>query len=94
MSRTECALISGRGLRWKQVIMALFTVYLDDSGTAPDQQVAMASALLVPGSRITALDDEWNALKKKEEFSDFHMSECLYSNKTPITIPFLLAGMM
>lgn len=49
--------------------MAFFSMYLDDSGTTPDQKVAVASALIVPAAQIRRLENEWNNLKKKEEFS-------------------------
>jgi len=52
----------------------LVTAYIDDSGTAPDQVVAAATALVLPTDSIPALESEWDALKKKEGFSDFHMS--------------------
>lgn len=51
-----------------------FTVYLDDSGTSPSQPVACATALIIPASRILIMEREWDRLKKKEGFSDFHAS--------------------
>jgi len=59
----------------------MFTVHIDDSGTAPDQQIAIATALIVPAARIVALDREWKALTEKEGFPGFHMSECVARNK-------------
>jgi hypothetical protein len=52
-----------------------FTIFLDDSGTSPSQHVAIASAVVIPTSRLLLLEREWNALKSKEGFSCFHMSE-------------------
>src|ERR1700730_15135509 len=52
----------------------MFTVYIDDSGSDPHQPVANATALIVPGRRILALQREWDALKEKEGFTDFHTS--------------------
>lgn len=60
----------------------MFTVYIDDSGTAPDQQVAIATALVIPAARIVALDREWENLTVKESFDNFHMSECVALNKS------------
>ncbi len=57
------------GRRWREVQLAFFSMYLDDSGTTPDQKVAVASALIVPAAQIRRLENEWNNLKKKEEFS-------------------------
>jgi Protein of unknown function (DUF3800) len=53
----------------------MFTVYIDDSGTDPKQQVAIASALIVPAKKIPALDKEWAKLLKNEGFSSLHCSE-------------------
>jgi hypothetical protein len=58
----------------------MFTVYIDDSGTDPNQQVAIATAMIVPAARVAALDREWNILTTKEQFPDFHMSACLAHN--------------
>lgn len=60
--------------------MAAFNVYIDDSGTAPNQKVAIASCIVIPAIKIPALDREWEALKDKENFSDFHTSECIANN--------------
>jgi hypothetical protein len=59
----------------------MFRVYIDDSGTDPNQQVAIASVLIVPAPRITALDKEWKTLTDKEGFTSFHMSECVARNE-------------
>jgi hypothetical protein len=75
--RTHHMLVSCWGKRWKEVqlvMSALFTNYIDDSGTAPDQRVAIAAGLIVPAARIIALEREWDALKAKEGFTDFHAS--------------------
>ena len=61
--------------------MCLFTAYVDDAGTDPNQQVAIATALLIPAGRLIALKREWDNLKEKENFSDFHMAE--FSTPTP-----------
>ena len=52
----------------------MFTAYIDDSGTDPNQKVAIASALVVPAKCMIALDNEWEKLKRREHFSCFHMS--------------------
>jgi hypothetical protein len=80
-SRTKHLLLSAYGSRWRKVHLAMFTVHIDDSGTDPNQPVAIATALIVPAARIVSLDREWKALTEKEGFPDFHMSECVASNK-------------
>lgn len=79
-SRTVQLLLD-RGARWKDVFLAMFRVYIDDSGTDPKQQVAIASVLIMPASRITALDREWTSFTEKEGFGDFHMSVCVARNE-------------
>jgi hypothetical protein len=75
MSRTEHMMLSLWGARWKEAILVSFTIFLDDSGTSPSQHVAIASALIIPASRLIALEKEWDAFRVKEQFSCFHMSE-------------------
>jgi Protein of unknown function (DUF3800) len=58
----------------------MFTVYVDDSGTDLHQPVAIASALIIPASRIIALEKEWDKLKTREKFSDWHTSEFVAKN--------------
>lgn len=43
-SRTKHLLLSARGARWKEVYVVGFTAFIDDSGTAPSQRVASATA--------------------------------------------------
>ena len=72
--------ISAYGNKWKEVNLAMFTVYIDDSGTDPKQAVAIASAVIIPAKRIVALDSEWASLAAKEGFTDFHTSVCIAKN--------------
>lgn len=58
----------------------MFTVYIDDSGTAPRQQVAVASAFIVPALQIVRLEREWNGFSKKEGFSALHTSAMVARN--------------
>jgi hypothetical protein len=76
-------LVSCYGKNWKRVnlVMCRFTAYLDDAGTDPNQKIAIATALVIPAARLIALENEWDRLKEKEGFSDFHMSE--FSSPTP-----------
>jgi len=74
-------LLLSRGPRWRKVFLAVFRIHIDDSGTDPKQQVAIATALIVPATRVTALDGEWQRFTEKEGFSDFHMSECVARNE-------------
>ncbi len=58
----------------------MFNIYLDDSGTSPSQRIAICSALVIPAKRLKALENEWENLKAKEGFTEFHSSECLARN--------------
>ncbi|MBZ5570642.1 MAG: DUF3800 domain-containing protein [Acidobacteriia bacterium] len=58
-----------------------FTVYFDDSGSDPQQLVANATGLIIPAQRIIPMEREWESLKKKEGFSDFHTSEFVARNR-------------
>jgi hypothetical protein len=77
--RTHHFLVSVWGRRWKDVYLA-FTAFIDDSGTDPQQAVANATLIIVPAARIPALEREWNLLKQKEGFSEWHTSEFVARN--------------
>lgn len=81
-SVVEHMLVSAWGSKWKDVFLGVFTVYIDDSGTAPSQQVAMASGLIFPAKRILAMESEWATFCKKEGIGakGFHTSECVAHN--------------
>jgi Protein of unknown function (DUF3800) len=81
-SSTLHYLLSILGSRWKDVHLAVFTVYIDDSGTDPRQHVAIASGLIIPSMRIPSLDREWDAFLKKVGIGKkgFHTSECVARN--------------
>lgn len=58
----------------------MFTAYIDDSGTAPEQKVANATALVVPASKIIRFQSEWDTFIEKWGILDFHTSECAVAN--------------
>jgi len=80
-SATKHLLLSARGRKWKKAFLVMFTVFIDDSGTAPDQHVAIASALIVPSNRIESLDRQWARFTSREGIPDFHSSECVAAQK-------------
>lgn len=59
------------------MFLAMFTVYIDDSGTAPEQQVAIASGLIFPAKRMAAMEREWRSFLQKQGIEQFHTSECV-----------------
>jgi hypothetical protein len=64
----------------KDIPLAMFTVYIDDSGTDPNQLVAIASGLILPAIKLAALEKEWETFKDKESITDFRTSECVCCN--------------
>src|ERR1700730_2017872 len=58
----------------------MFSLYIDDSGTSPSKPIAIATALIIPAQQIIRLENEWNALRKKYGFTEFHTSEFVARN--------------
>jgi hypothetical protein len=53
-----------------------FIAYLDDSGTALEHPVAIASTLIIPANAIERLDEHWKRFIKANDFPDFHAAAC------------------
>jgi hypothetical protein len=77
MSPAVHQIISARGSKWKETLLAMFTVFIDDSGTDPHHPAAIAAALVVPASQIDALDNVWKGFLRSEFISEFHTAECV-----------------
>jgi hypothetical protein len=75
-------LLSAYGSQWKKRIIAMFTLYIDDSGTAHEQPIAIAAGVLIPAIRLERFEREWNRFLEKEGIAayGFHSSECFYRN--------------
>jgi hypothetical protein len=58
------------------------TLYIDDSGTARDQPIAIAAGVIIPAIRLQLFEREWNRFLEKEGIANdgFHTSECFYKN--------------
>lgn len=78
--RTHHMLVSVYGKRWREVILSMMTVYVDDSGTDPNQAVAIATGMIVPAVEIIRLENAWDELKQEEGFTDFHTSVFVAKN--------------
>lgn len=76
IGRTHLGLVGALGARWNKVNLVMCIVYIDDSGSRPNHKIAIATALIIPGSKIPALDLEWEELKNTRGFSCFHASPC------------------
>ena len=81
LSPTKHLILSACGSRWKESLLAMFTVYIDDGGTDPKQSIAIASALILPADRIELLDHVWSELLHDELIHEFHTSECIAGQK-------------
>ena len=51
LSPAKHFLLSAYGTKWKKANLVMFTVYVDDSGTADDQKTVVAAALIVPARK-------------------------------------------
>jgi len=79
-SHAKHFLLSVGGARWKEMNLVMFTVFIDDSGTDPNQDVAIAAALVIPSARLVALEREWNKIRAGLHFDFFHSSACAFKN--------------
>lgn len=65
---------------YESAYVAALTIYLDDSGTAPDQPMAVVSGLISPYPQWKKFIREWNKARKELGFDVFHSAECVASN--------------
>jgi hypothetical protein len=80
-SRFEHILACGREAHHKQVWCVMFTVYIDDSGTSPDNRVAVAAAWIGACQPWLRFETEWKRAMAKEGFKCFHASICAAKNR-------------
>ena len=75
-------LLSVYGSLWRKRFIVMFTLYIDDSGTAQDQPIAIAAGVLIPAIRLELFEREWTRFLEKEDIAKdgFHSSECFYRN--------------
>ena len=61
----------------------MFTIYIDDSGTAREHKVAVAAGIIFPAKQIPRFESEWATFIDKENIGPdgFHASECLARNQ-------------
>jgi hypothetical protein len=55
--------------------VGFFSVHYDDSGTAPDQSVALAAAYIASPEQWKEFQRNWTDINQVEQFGVFHMSE-------------------
>jgi hypothetical protein len=74
------ALLSAYGRNWAERYLAMFTIYIDDSGSSPEHKIAIASGIVFPAIKLGRFKSEWDTFLAKEGITDFHSSECLAAN--------------
>jgi hypothetical protein len=81
-SRMRHALISAYGAKWDERYLAMFAIYIDDSGSSPEQKLVVASGLIIPARQLIRFESEWDRFLEKERITvkGFHTSECLAKN--------------
>jgi hypothetical protein len=69
-----------RFLRSEGVCVAGLTIYIDDSGTSPRNEVAVAAGWIAPLQQWRKFEGDWKKAKQVagDEFDCFHMSGCVY----------------
>src|SRR5689334_19241031 len=73
-------LVSPWGRGWRRIRLAMFTAYVDDSGTSSKQPIATATLLLIPVTQIPKLESQWEVFRNKHGFESFHASKCAARN--------------
>jgi Protein of unknown function (DUF3800) len=58
----------------------VFSIYIDDSGSAPEHRFAIAAGIVFPAKRLEAFQSEWDTLLDKEGIQELHASECVAHN--------------
>ena len=63
--------------------MVALTMYIDDSGTSPKNEVAVAAGWIAPIQEWKKFERDWERAKrvKGDEFSCFHMAEFAFGKK-------------
>lgn len=79
-SPTKHFLLSAFGSRWNEKYLVMFTIYIDDSGSSPEQKVVVASGIIFPTRQLPAFEKAWNGLLQTEGITEFHTSVCRAHN--------------
>ncbi|MHB8485502.1 MAG: DUF3800 domain-containing protein [Candidatus Acidiferrales bacterium] len=74
-SRTEHLIESFYLSRSKNVHVGMFSIYIDDSGTDPNQVAAVAAGWIGKTPSWVALEKEWLKVEADYNFSSMHMAE-------------------
>jgi hypothetical protein len=56
-------------------LMAMFTLYCDDSGTHSESDVAVAACYLAPVEQWSEFKRNWDEVNARESFGTFHMAD-------------------
>lgn len=58
----------------------MFYIYIDDSGSSPEQKFAIAAAVVFPAKRLFMFEGEWRGFLTKEGIPELHTSKCVAHN--------------
>ncbi|MGC1372409.1 MAG: DUF3800 domain-containing protein [Candidatus Sulfotelmatobacter sp.] len=72
--------LSAYGGSWRERYLGAFSIYIDDSGSAPEHKFAIAAGIVFPAKRIAAFEREWRTFLKREGMPELHASECVARN--------------
>ena len=64
----------------REVSVAALTLYVDDSGTDPNQPVAIVAGWIAPSTQWKKFIREWEKYKREEKTHCFHTSEAVARN--------------
>jgi hypothetical protein len=62
-------------------LMAMFSLYCDDSGTHAESKVAVAACFVAPIVQWECFDRDWRAANEAEDFGVFHMADFVAHQK-------------
>jgi hypothetical protein len=82
-SRTEHLIESFHLSRSKNVLVAMLTIYIDDSGTSPNETIAVAAGWIAKTPAWTLLERGWAKVQNVEShrFTCMHMGEFSHGSK-------------
>lgn len=69
---------------YKRINVAALTIYVDDSGTSPQEDVAIAAGWIAPAGNWLRFIKEWSKYAREEGFTAFHMAAAVSRDKKSI----------
>lgn len=73
-------MLSAYGSQWRERYLGMFTIFIDDSGSDPNQRFAIAAGIIFPAMRLELFESEWRRFLEKERIPELHASQCAAHN--------------